>query len=90
LPQSNALAWIADNEQMDRGWYAGPIGWIRPGGDGLFVVAIRSVLMHGQRASAFVGCGLVASSVPLSEWNESEAKLRPVARGLAVSSPDGR
>lgn len=90
LPQSNALGWIAENEQMDRGWYAGPIGWIRPGGDGLFVVAIRSVLMHGQRASAFVGCGLVASSVALSEWNESEAKLRPVARGLAVRSADGR
>jgi isochorismate synthase len=89
MPQANALDWIAENEQMDRGWYAGPIGWIRPGGDGLFVVAIRSVLMHGQRASAFAGCGLVASSDPQSEWSESEAKLRPVARALVIRPSDG-
>jgi menaquinone-specific isochorismate synthase len=84
LPRAEALAWIADNENMDRGWYAGPIGWIRPGGDGLLVIAIRSVLMDAQRATAFVGCGLVENSDPASEWEESEAKLRPAVRGLAV------
>ena len=84
LPRQEALAWIADNEDMDRGWYAGPIGWIRPGGDGLLVIAIRSVLMDAQKATAFVGCGLVEDSDAASEWEESEAKLQPAARGLAV------
>ena len=83
LPRTEALAWISENEELDRGWYAGPIGWIRADGDGLFVVAIRSVLLNAERARAFVGCGLVEDSDPSSEWEESEAKLQPAARGLA-------
>lgn len=83
LPRSEALAWISENEELDRGWYAGPIGWLRPDGDGLLVVAIRSVLLNAERARAFVGCGLVENSDPNTEWEESEAKLQPAARGLA-------
>ena len=84
LPRTEALAWISENEELDRGWYAGPIGWIRPDGNGLLVVAIRSVLMEADRARAYVGCGLVEDSDPNSEWEESEAKLQPAARGLAL------
>ena len=85
LPRTEALAWISENEELDRGWYAGPIGWLRPDGDGLLVVAIRSVLLNAERARAFVGCGLVEDSDPSTEWEESEAKLQPAARGLAPS-----
>jgi isochorismate synthase len=82
LPRESALAWLDDNERLDRGWYAGPIGWIGDNGNGEFVVAIRSVLMAEGHASAFAGCGLVASSNPADEWEESQVKLQTVRQGL--------
>jgi salicylate biosynthesis isochorismate synthase len=60
------------------------VGWISDTGDGEFVVAIRSVLMAPDRASAFAGCGLVSSSNPADEWEESQVKLQTVQRGLAT------
>ncbi|MAY81696.1 MAG: hypothetical protein CL930_13065 [Deltaproteobacteria bacterium] len=83
LPREHALQWLDLNEHLDRGWYAGPIGWISPSGDGEFVVAIRSVLMADDQAAAFAGCGLVASSNPADEWEESQVKLQTVRQGLA-------
>jgi len=83
LPRESALAWLDHHEHLDRGWYAGPIGWINPSGDGEFVVAIRSVLMAGHIASAFAGCGLVLNSNPADEWEESQIKLQTVRQGLA-------
>lgn len=84
LPRESALAWLDDNERLDRGWYAGPIGWIGDKGNGEFVVAIRSVLMAEGHASAFTGCGLVASSNPADEWEESQVKLQTVRQGLTA------
>ena len=83
LPRESALAWLDNHEQLDRGWYAGPIGWLSPKGEGEFVVAIRSVLMTGHMASAFAGCGLVLNSNPEDEWEESQVKLQTVRQGLA-------
>ena len=84
LPRDSALAWLDHNERLDRGWYAGPIGWIGGDGNGEFVVAIRSVLMAEGHASAFAGCGLVASSNPADEWEESQVKLQTVRQGLSA------
>ena len=84
LPRDSALEWLGDNEHLDRGWYAGPVGWLNETGDGEFVVAIRSVLMEPNTASAFAGCGLVSGSDPADEWEESRVKLQTVRRGLAT------
>ena len=84
LPREQAMDWLSDNEALDRGWYAGPIGWISASGEGEFVVAIRSVLMAPNTAAAFAGCGLIADSVPEDEWEESQLKLQTVRQGLAV------
>ncbi len=84
LPRESALEWLGDNEHLDRGWYAGPVGWLTERGDGEFVVAIRSVLMQPESASAFAGCGLVSTSDPADEWEESRVKLQTVRRGLAT------
>jgi isochorismate synthase len=86
LPKEHALQWLDLHEHLDRGWYAGPIGWIAPSGDGEFVVAIRSVLMADDQAAAFAGCGLVASSNPADEWEESQVKLQTVRQGLAYQA----
>lgn len=81
-PRDLALALIDEQEGLDRGWYAGPLGWIDRHGDGEFVVAIRSGVVAGRRASLFAGCGIVADSDPEREWEESRVKLRALASAL--------
>jgi isochorismate synthase len=82
FPREAALAAIRRNEQLDRGWYAGPIGWIGADGAGEFAVALRSALIAGAEATLFAGCGIVADSDPQSEYAESQLKLRAMLRGL--------
>ena len=62
-------------EGLDRGWYAGPVGWTDLTGDGEFCVALRCALLRGEAASCFAGCGIVVGSVPASELAETEVKL---------------
>jgi salicylate biosynthesis isochorismate synthase len=62
-------------EGMDRGWYAGPVGWTDMAGDGEFCVALRCALLRGHVAHCFAGCGIVADSDPAAELAESEVKL---------------
>ncbi len=75
-PRADALRWIARHEPDPRGWYAGALGWCDARGDGRFVVALRSAVIRGDEAWAYVGAGLVPASVPSAEWRETEAKLR--------------
>ncbi len=81
-PRELALALLHDEERLDRGWYAGPVGWLDRRGDGEFVVAIRSGVVNGSSASLFAGCGIVADSEPAREWEESQVKLRVLASAL--------
>ncbi len=85
-PREAALAFIREHEGLDRGWYAAPVGWLDGRGAGEFAVAIRSALLHGAQASLFAGCGIVAGSDPLSEYAESELKLRPLLDALGESA----
>ncbi len=63
-------------EGMDRGWYAGAVGWSDAGGDGEFCVALRCALLRGRVASCFAGGGIVADSDPAEELAETETKLQ--------------
>lgn len=81
-PRDLALELLAEQEQLDRGWYAGPAGWLGLDGDGEFVVAIRSGILAGTRASLFAGCGIVADSEPDAEWDEGELKLTALASAI--------
>jgi isochorismate synthase len=80
FPRQPALAAIRAYEQLDRGWYAGPIGWIGASGNGEFAVALRSALIYGNQARLFAGCGIVAASQPESEFAESCLKLEVMLR----------
>ncbi len=84
-PRAEALRLIHEHEPFDRGWYAGPVGWMDAGGDGEFVVAIRSGLIRGDEARLFAGCGIVAGSDPAREFEESSMKLRPMLWALGQS-----
>jgi isochorismate synthase len=81
-PRDLALEMIAEHEGIERGWYAGPIGWLAADGDGELMVALRCGLVAGRDAALFAGCGIVADSDPSREWEESRMKLRPVASAL--------
>jgi isochorismate synthase len=82
VPRDIALRWIADHEGLDRGWYAGPVGWMGHAGDGEFSVAIRSALLSPTEALLYAGCGIVARSDPDREYDESLLKLRWVLSAL--------
>lgn len=82
-PRDAALDFIRDHEDLDRGWYAGPIGWIgRNGGE--LAVALRSALIDGRDATLFAGCGIVADSDPSLEYAESSLKLKLMESALAA------
>jgi isochorismate synthase len=86
-PRDLALELIADEEPGERGWFAGPLGWIDRHGDGELIVALRSGVVAGRRVTLLAGCGIVADSVPDDEWLESEAKLQ--ALGSALGDVEG-
>ena len=81
-PRALALELIAEHEGFERGWYAGPLGWVGVDGDGEFVVALRCALVSGRTAALFAGCGIVADSDPAREWEESKNKMQVVASAL--------
>ncbi len=81
-PRDVALALIEEHEAFDRGWYAGPIGWLGADGDGEMMVALRCGLVNGPIATLFAGCGIVADSDPAREWEESRLKLRTMLAAL--------
>jgi menaquinone-specific isochorismate synthase len=73
-PKDRALRTIRELEPFDRGWYAGPVGWI--GSDAAeFAVGIRSGLARGRTLALFSGAGIVSGSVPEEEWAEIEQKI---------------
>jgi salicylate biosynthesis isochorismate synthase/menaquinone-specific isochorismate synthase len=74
-PWPAAARAIADLEGMDRGWYAGPVGWMDATEDGEFCVALRSAVLRDREAHLFAGVGVVAGSDPAAELAETEVKL---------------
>ncbi len=81
VPRDRAMQFLAENECLDRGWYAAPIGWV--GDDAAeLAVGIRSALIRGRQADLFVGAGVVAGSTSEGEWLETEAKSLTLLEAL--------
>lgn len=74
-PWSQLTEQILGLERMDRGWYAGPLGWMDATEDGEFCVSLRSALLRDREAHLFAGVGVVADSEPAAELAETEIKL---------------
>jgi menaquinone-specific isochorismate synthase len=82
-PREDAMALIAEIEGMDRGVYAGGVGWIDAAGDGEIGIALRCGVRTGEHELvAFAGGGIMGDSVPDAELAETDAKLRPVLGAL--------
>jgi menaquinone-specific isochorismate synthase len=84
-PTERALATIRRLEGMDRGRYAGPVGWFDSRGDGEFGIALRcgQVNAAANTVQLFAGCGLVAGSTPAAELAESAAKFAAMRSALS-------
>ena len=86
-PTREAVALIAELEGMDRGRYAGPVGWMDATGDGEWGIALRCGRFDADESSMrlFAGCGIVAGSDPAAEVAESDAKFVPMRDALTGS-----
>jgi menaquinone-specific isochorismate synthase len=81
-PLEAALQVVREEEALDRGWYAGPIGWMERGGEGEMGLGIRSALIRGPHVHLFAGAGIVRGSDPDKEWRETELKFTPLLSAL--------
>jgi menaquinone-specific isochorismate synthase len=81
-PTEVAMELIRELEGMDRGRYAGPVGWVDARGNGEWGIALRCAEVDGPRARLFAGGGIVTGSDPAAELAETQAKFRPVQFAL--------
>jgi isochorismate synthase len=81
-PTQAALGIIDDLEGMERGWYAGGVGWIDRRGDGEFAIALRCGLLWEDGARLYAGNGMMPDSDPAAELAETELKLRALLSAL--------
>lgn len=81
-PTAAALDWLTEHEDLARGRYAGPVGWVDCRGDGSFSVGIRSAEVSGANARLFAGVGVVAGSEPRRELIETQLKLQALLAAL--------
>ena len=82
VPTPVAMELIRQEEKLDRGYYAAPVGWTDASGNGEFAVAIRSALLQQDQAWLYAGGGIVADSIPEQEYEETWVKFRPMLRAL--------
>ena len=83
-PTDSAREVISQLESMNRGRYAGPVGWVDAHGDGEMGIALRcgEISQDQKSIRLFAGCGIVAGSSAEQELAESQAKLLPIRTAL--------
>ncbi|MET3810084.1 isochorismate synthase [Arthrobacter sp. UYEF3] len=86
-PTTVAGALIRKLEHLDRGPYAGPVGWLDAAGNGEWGIALRGAVIEGpDTVRLYAGCGVVEGSVPEAELAETWAKFRPMLESLGISN----
>jgi salicylate biosynthesis isochorismate synthase/menaquinone-specific isochorismate synthase len=81
-PRNAADKLIDELEAMERGWYAGAVGWIDGRGDGEFAVALRCGLLWEDGARLYAGVGVMPDSDPARELEETELKFKALLTAL--------
>ena len=84
-PKVRAMQIIAEQEPSRRGIYAGAVGYVDFAGNLDFCIAIRTIVMLGQRALVQAGAGIVADSNPTAEYEETCDKARALVRALELA-----
>ncbi|ALV42460.1 isochorismate synthase [Pseudarthrobacter sulfonivorans] len=86
-PTLVAGALIRKLEHLDRGPYAGPVGWLDAAGNGEWGIALRgAVIEDPHTVRLYAGCGIVDGSQPEAELAETWAKFRPMLESLGISN----
>ncbi|MFN9806875.1 MAG: chorismate-binding protein, partial [Betaproteobacteria bacterium] len=87
-PKVRAMEIIDELEPVKRGIYGGAVGYLSFAGDMDLAIAIRTGVIKDNMLYVSAAAGIVADSVPESEWRETEAKARAVLRA-AETVEDG-
>jgi menaquinone-specific isochorismate synthase len=86
-PTLVAGALIRKLENLDRGPYAGPVGWLDAAGNGEWGIALRGAVIESpDTVRLYAGCGIVDGSQPEAELAETWAKFRPMLESLGIRS----
>jgi isochorismate synthase len=86
VPRKSAYDLIRRLEQHDRGYYAGPLGWMDANGDGEWWIGFRGVVLRGAEFEAWAGAGIVSESDPTAEREETRAKLASFLSSVLVDA----
>ncbi len=81
-PGLKAREWLDQNEDFNRGWYAGAAGWIDCRGEGDLAVLLRCALLDRDQADLFAGAGITAGSDADAEYAETELKFGAILEAL--------
>ncbi|WP_258803029.1 isochorismate synthase [Pseudarthrobacter sp. NS4] len=86
-PTQVAGALIRKLEHLDRGPYAGPVGWLDAAGNGEWGIALRGAVIEApDTVRLYAGCGIVDGSQPEAELAETWAKFRPMLEALGINN----
>lgn len=89
-PKIRAMEIIAELEDLRRGPYGGAVGYISHSGDMDTAITIRTLLAHNGRAHVQAGAGIVADSVPATEYQECVDKARAVLQAIQLAEEAAR
>ena len=81
-PRDAADRLIDELEGLERGWYAGAVGWIDARGDGELAIALRCGLLWEDGARLYAGVGVMPDSDPARELEETELKFKALLMAL--------
>ncbi len=84
-PKVRAMQLIDEMEPTRRGVYAGTVGYFGAGGDMDHAIAIRTLVFSNNEYSYQAGAGIVADSVPQTEYEEVLAKSAILRHALAIA-----
>jgi anthranilate synthase component 1 len=85
-PKVRAMQIIDELEPRSRGPYAGAVGYFSYNGNADFAISIRTLFANGEHAYVQAGAGIVADSVPQTEWLETEHKAQALLKSLQIAA----
>jgi anthranilate synthase component 1 len=80
---------IDEIEPHRRGPYAGAVGYVDFAGNMDTCIALRTIVIHDDKAYVQAGAGIVADSVPENEWNETLNKARGLLKAIELAEGHG-
>jgi anthranilate synthase component 1 len=84
-PKVRAMQIIDELEPVRRGIYSGAVGYLGFNGDMDVAIAIRTAVLKDRRLHVQAAAGIVADSVPLSEWQETQHKARALLKAAEAA-----